>query len=68
MVCPFSEIVIASIDFVANLLDTVDVLLIIVCDQPIPERWAEIHAVMKVVRLNKYIRNKQVTHQSATPN
>ena len=50
------------------LVDGEDLLLIIVCDQPIPERRAEIQTVMKVFRLDKYVRIEQVSHQNTTPN
>src|SRR5712691_4356068 len=65
LLCPSRKIVVTGFDFIPDLLDAEDLPGRVVCDQPVPECRAEIHAVMEVLCLDKDIGIEQVRHQTS---
>lgn len=64
---PVGKIVAASLQLVADLVDTGDAASCVLRDEPIPEGRAEIEPVVQVLRLNEDICIEQEAGQSGIP-
>lgn len=64
---PGLEVIIVAGEFIADLFDAEDPAVLVGADEPVPERGAEVEAVVSILRLDEDIRIDQVRHQ-ATPN
>src|SRR5262245_51644216 len=53
--------------FISDLLDAKDSLCRIVCDQPVPKAWTKVQSIMKILRLDEYVRVKEIGHYAMTP-
>src|ERR1700730_9848644 len=63
---PGRKLVVARVDLIADLLDAEDALCGMARDKPIPERRAEVHAIVEILRLHEYVGVEEIRHQ-ATP-
>ena len=61
------KIVATGLQFIAHLVDACDAASTVLCDQPVPERRAEIEAVMQVLRLDEDVGVEQVAGHPMTP-
>jgi len=59
---PIGQFILARADLIRHLVDAEHAARRIVFNQPLPERWAEIQAVVKILGLNEDIGVKQIAH------